>query len=484
MNTIGSMNSFSADTQIASKTAKSGGKGYGTDHDLAAVGFDALMVGLSVPAPVVAPAQTQREPQQETLFTGQEANEANPAWISSLGQAAAALAQLATNSGLPSGLPSGQIAVPSDAQPSLPSGSVTSLNGAAQLQSAAEMIVANSQQLLASAPTGSASTTPASVQEGLLAQTGTDLEALSGQFTMLVDAGDMSEGSTLAALRSAVDLKTVPSIGVQPPATGSSTSPASTAQANAGITANAGANQSQQAEVSSTQVQPQTNGQSAPQAAQASTGLETAAKAKPIELDAAAKLASKNGEAAPITVEISADSMSQTSGETTTLTPEAPSRPTHLTPHTIPMLAATMMRRLESGAKQFSMRLDPPELGQVEVKLTVAADKKVRAIVSADRPEALADLVRSARELTRALQEAGLDLEENGLTFTLNDSAGDQGRNHQGHAHAGTDTKQSGLKLVADGLTEDTATPTKTLERTKSNDPFQSWQRARIALTA
>lgn len=156
------------------------------------------------------------------------------------------------------------------------------------------------------------------------------------------------------------------------------------------------------------------------------------------------------------------------------------SRAPQLTPHTIPMLAATMMRRFESGSKQFTMRLDPPELGQVEVKLTVGVDKKVRAVVSADRPEALADLVRSARELARALADAGLDLDDNGLTFQLNDpsSGGQQrgARDPQTAQHATTSSAQ-----VRNGEAE-VQTP---LDKVKTaNDPFQRWQRARIALTA
>ncbi len=171
-------------------------------------------------------------------------------------------------------------------------------------------------------------------------------------------------------------------------------------------------------------------------------------------------------------------------GDAALPTPEAARLP-QLTPQIIPMLAATMMRRFESGARQFTMRLDPPELGQVEVKLTVGVDKKVRAVVSADRPEALADLVRSARELTRALFDAGLELEERGLTFTLNDAAGNDtagsrqhGQREQQRAGQSTETQ---LGRASD---LETAHLTHGNDADTSNDPFQRWQRARIALTA
>ncbi|MEN9856060.1 MAG: hypothetical protein RL186_133 [Pseudomonadota bacterium] len=162
-----------------------------------------------------------------------------------------------------------------------------------------------------------------------------------------------------------------------------------------------------------------------------------------------------------------------------------PHQSQQLSAHALPMLAATLMRRFDSGARQFTMRLDPPELGQVEVKLSVAADKTVRAVISADRPEALADLTRSAKELSQALMDAGLDLEENGLTFSLNDQAGGQSSNGHGQGsepHAPTFGGRPAA-LLADETSQQETAPTQSPED-NSADPFQRWQRARVALTA
>jgi flagellar hook-length control protein FliK len=84
----------------------------------------------------------------------------------------------------------------------------------------------------------------------------------------------------------------------------------------------------------------------------------------------------------------------------------------------------------------------------------------------------------------RALHDAGLDLEDNGLTFTLNDPAGDQGKNQQGNAQAQNGGKHGALKLGADNLAETADAAIQSAKTAKPNDPFQSWQRARIALTA
>lgn len=65
------------------------------------------------------------------------------------------------------------------------------------------------------------------------------------------------------------------------------------------------------------------------------------------------------------------------------------------------------------------MRLDPPELGRVEVRLEVTRDHRVTAVVAADNPQALTELARHARELEQTLQSAGLELTDNGLSFDL-----------------------------------------------------------------
>ena len=97
-----------------------------------------------------------------------------------------------------------------------------------------------------------------------------------------------------------------------------------------------------------------------------------------------------------------------------------------------PALAAHIVRNFHQGQRQFEIRMDPPELGRVDVKLHVNSnDNRVHAILSAERPETLADLQRSARELERALADAGLDLSENGLQFELS-QGGDDTADHFG----------------------------------------------------
>jgi flagellar hook-length control protein FliK len=213
------------------------------------------------------------------------------------------------------------------------------------------------------------------------------------------------------------------------------------------------------------------------------TGIEAAlvnarAVIKAPELE---KVSSETDPTAPVS-NLGMDSLMGSGGgiesPVTAPTSDAPARTQpSLPPHTIPMMAATMMRRLENGVRQFSMRLDPPELGKVEVKLTVENDKKTRAVISVDRPEALADLTKSTRDLIQALRDAGLDIEDNGLSFNLNGGSNNQNQ----HARDQHPTRQTfgSSDVVADVP----AIPAIQTNRPSQDGEFQTWRRTRVALT-
>lgn len=88
-------------------------------------------------------------------------------------------------------------------------------------------------------------------------------------------------------------------------------------------------------------------------------------------------------------------------------------------------VAREIVRQFNGETTRFELRLDPPELGRIEVRLEVSRDHKVTAVVAADSPQALSDLVRHARELEQTLQSAGLQLSDNGLSFDLRQSRDD-----------------------------------------------------------
>lgn len=100
-------------------------------------------------------------------------------------------------------------------------------------------------------------------------------------------------------------------------------------------------------------------------------------------------------------------------------------------------LAVEIAAKSQSGAKQFDIRLDPPELGRVDVRLSIDAAGKAQAHLSADQPHTLHLLQNDSAILTRALRDAGLDVSQNGLNFSLRGQdrqAGDGHNNPRGGA--------------------------------------------------
>jgi flagellar hook-length control protein FliK len=85
-----------------------------------------------------------------------------------------------------------------------------------------------------------------------------------------------------------------------------------------------------------------------------------------------------------------------------------------------------------SSTNHFEIRLDPPDLGRIEVRLDVDGDGNVTSRMIVDRPETLDLLRRDAAGLDRALQDAGLKTSNNGLQFQLRDQSGDQQQQQSG----------------------------------------------------
>jgi flagellar hook-length control protein FliK len=112
----------------------------------------------------------------------------------------------------------------------------------------------------------------------------------------------------------------------------------------------------------------------------------------------------------------------------------------------MPALAVQIAVKSQSGARQFDIRLDPPELGRVDVRLSIDATGKASAHLSADQPQTLDMLQRDSTSLTRALREAGLDVSQDGLNFSLRQQgqqAGQDGGNAPNFSRGG------GLSLTA-----------------------------------
>ena len=82
-------------------------------------------------------------------------------------------------------------------------------------------------------------------------------------------------------------------------------------------------------------------------------------------------------------------------------------------------LAVQIAARSNEGTKQFDIRLDPPELGRVEVKLSIDDSGSAQAHLTVEKPQTLDLMQHDHGDLERALKKSGINLSQNGLNFSL-----------------------------------------------------------------
>lgn len=100
----------------------------------------------------------------------------------------------------------------------------------------------------------------------------------------------------------------------------------------------------------------------------------------------------------------------------------------------LPQIAFELVRQVNDGNSRFQMRLDPPELGKIDVRLDIDRSGQVTARLTVEKAETLDLMQRDQRGLEKALQQAGLDSSKTNLEFSLkqNPFAGSQQGQDQG----------------------------------------------------
>jgi chemotaxis protein MotD len=91
-------------------------------------------------------------------------------------------------------------------------------------------------------------------------------------------------------------------------------------------------------------------------------------------------------------------------------------------------LAMEIAASARSGKTSFEIRLDPAELGRIDVRIDVDRHGQVTSHLTVERPETLSMLRQDANQLQRALDNAGLSTGNAGLQFSLRDQSS-QGQN-------------------------------------------------------
>jgi len=114
-------------------------------------------------------------------------------------------------------------------------------------------------------------------------------------------------------------------------------------------------------------------------------------------------------------------------------------------------IAVNMARNLSNGTNRFEIRLDPAELGRIDVRMELGTDGRVQAHLTVDKPETLEMLQRDARALEKALSDAGLDMENGSLEYSLrDDSQGSGFAANRDDTETASSTTQSEDELAAD----------------------------------
>lgn len=81
--------------------------------------------------------------------------------------------------------------------------------------------------------------------------------------------------------------------------------------------------------------------------------------------------------------------------------------------------ALVQMGHAPDGAQRLTVRLDPPELGHVQVRIDRPPEAPARVEITVEKPETLTLLLRDQPQLQRALDQAGVPAEGRSLTFHL-----------------------------------------------------------------
>jgi chemotaxis protein MotD len=89
-------------------------------------------------------------------------------------------------------------------------------------------------------------------------------------------------------------------------------------------------------------------------------------------------------------------------------------------------VAVEIAQSAKAGKTSFDIRLDPAELGRIDVKIEVDKHGNVTSHLTVEKPETLTMLRQDAPQLQRALEQAGLKTNDSGMQFSLRDQSQQQ----------------------------------------------------------
>jgi flagellar hook-length control protein FliK len=159
----------------------------------------------------------------------------------------------------------------------------------------------------------------------------------------------------------------------------------------------------------------------------------TATDAKPEDAGPAPR---SSGDGAP--PQVQANPAAQVAAPNTAAPVAAPASPAHSRQAVVHPVVEQIVIHLAKAAidavEQIKIELRPAELGRVDVRMEIGPNGHVQAVFAADRPQTVDLLQRDARQLERALQDAGLNVSSGSLSFDLRGNGRESGNNAAGFA--------------------------------------------------
>ncbi len=100
-------------------------------------------------------------------------------------------------------------------------------------------------------------------------------------------------------------------------------------------------------------------------------------------------------------------------------------------------LAVEIAANVKGGKSSFEIRLDPADLGRIDVRVQIDQNGQVTSHLTVEKPETLSMLRQDAPQLQQALNDAGLKTGSGGLQFSLRDqSSSGQNSGNDGNSNA------------------------------------------------
>lgn len=126
---------------------------------------------------------------------------------------------------------------------------------------------------------------------------------------------------------------------------------------------------------------------------------------------------------------------------------------THSPSSVTQMVNIQLQRNIQAKIDTMTLQLEPADLGRLDIKLKFEKDGSIRAHMIVEKPETLALLQKDSHHLERALQQAGIDADENSLSFDLRQQSqhnleGFDGRNGRGSDEFATHMSDTAAEKV------------------------------------